>query len=111
MKESWKRVLTILLTLAMLFTNCSPVLGAEESGQTAETEIPCNYIFMQDDGEYQSIILEIGDEEEDILDGAALTYRDGNGDFIEVQAEEVQENLAAFLIPVAQEDQQRIMNP
>ena len=86
MKESWKRVLTILLTLAMLFTNCSPVLGAEESGQTAETEIPCNYIFMQDDGEYQSIILEIGDEEEDILDGAALTYRDGNGDFIEVQA-------------------------
>ena len=108
MKESWKRVLTILLTLAMLFTNCSPVLGAEESGQTAETEIPCNYIFMQDDGEYQSIILEIGDEEEDILDGAALTYRDGNGDFIEVQAEEVQENLAAFLIPVAQEDQQRV---
>ena len=108
MKESWKRVLTILLTLAMLFTNCSPVLGAEESGQTAETEIPCNYIFMQDDGEYQSIILEIGDEEEDILDGAALTYRDGNGDFIEVQAEEVQENLAAFLIPVAQENQQRV---
>lgn len=108
MRESWKRVLTILLTLAMLFTNCSPVLGAEESGQTAETEIPCNYIFTQDDGEYQSIILEVGDEEEAILDGAALTYRDGNGDFIEVQAEEVQENLAAFLIPVAQEDQQRV---
>ncbi|MGN0399503.1 MAG: N-acetylmuramoyl-L-alanine amidase [Blautia sp.] len=107
MRESWKRVLTIILALAMLFTNCSPVLGAEESEQTAETEIPCNYIFTQNDGEYQSVILEIGDEDTTVLDGAVLTYQDGNGDFIKVQAEEVKENLAAFLIPVAAENVQR----
>lgn len=86
--------------------------GEPESQTSAEQEadtqeLQCNYILVQDDGEHQSVILEMGEEGTTALESAVLSYRDGNGEIQQAQAEEVQENLAAFLLNMPNDGAER----
>ena len=73
-------------------------------GEKAETETPslvCNYIFTQEDDAHQSVIVEVGDQSSTILESAQITYQDGNGELHTADAEELAENIAAFLLELA----------
>ena len=79
-------------------------------GEKAETETPslvCNYIFTQEDDAHQSVIVEVGDQSSTILESAQITYQDGNGELHTADAEELAENIAAFLLELPQQGQER----
>ena len=66
-----------------------------------------NYILTQEDDTHQSVIVELGDAETTVLESAVLTYQDGEGEVHTAQAEEVVENVAAFLLDLPAADQER----
>ena len=79
-------------------------------GEKAETETPsliCNYIFTQEDDAHQSVIVEVGDQSSTILESAQITYQDGDGELHTADAEELAENIAAFLLELPQQGQER----
>lgn len=78
-----------------------------EQAQQTEDLLLCNYILTQDDGEHQSVILEMGEEGSTVLDSAVLYYEDEDGEIKYAEAEEVQENLAAFLLEIPQNEGRR----
>lgn len=86
----------------------APSSDGEMSGQedSRKAELPLNYILTQEDGVHQSVIVELGDVESTALESAVLTYHDGEGEIHTAQAEEVVENVAAFLLdlPAAQQE-------
>ena len=84
--------------------------NAFSEGETADAEKPslvCNYIFTQEDDSHQSVIVEVGDQSSIVLESAQITYQDGDGELHTAEAEEVAENIAAFLLELPQQGQER----
>lgn len=79
-------------------------------GQSSETmqeeSLTFNYVFTQEDETNQSVIMNFGDEST-VIDGAVLTYRDGE-ETKTADAETVTENFAAFLLPIPQDGVERV---
>ena len=78
----------------------------ETDSQDMVSEMAFNYVFTQDDGTNQSVVMSFGDETT-MIESAVLTYRDGEKTKT-AEAETVTENLAAFLIPIAQDGVERV---
>ena len=80
---------------------------------TAETfseesaELACNYLLVENREEVQSVILEVGNAEEILLTDAVLSYRDGNGEVVQVAADVVAENLASFQLALPEDPEAR----
>ena len=87
-----------------------PEANVMSEGEKTETEAPsivCNYIFTQEDDSHQSVIVEVGDQSSTILESAQITYQDGDGELHTADAEQVAENIAAFLLELPQQGQER----
>lgn len=84
----------------------SDVLPEEEKTDIEEFTMVCNYIFTQEDDSHQSVIVEVG-EQSSTLDSAQITYQDSDGELHTADAEEVAENIAAFLLELPQQGQER----
>ena len=80
-------------------------LSGQEEDQKAG--LPLNYLLTQEDGVHQSVIVELGDVETTVLESAVLTYQDIEGEVHTAQAEEVVENVAAFLLDLPAAEQER----
>lgn len=80
-------------------------LSGQEENQKAG--LPLNYLLTQEDGVHQSVIVELGDVETTVLESAVLTYQDIEGEVHTAQAEEVVENVAAFLLDLPAAEQER----
>ena len=80
---------------------------ASEQEENQTGALPLNYILTQEDDEHQSVIVELGDTETTLLENAVLTYQDGEGEIHTAQAEEVVENVAAFLLELPAAGQER----
>lgn len=85
----------------------SDVLPEEEKTDIEEFSMVCNYIFTQEDDSHQSVIVEVGEQSSTILDSAQITYQDSDGELHTADAEEVAENIAAFLLELPQQGQER----
>ena len=70
-------------------------------------DLICNYIFTQEDDIHQSVIIELGEESSTNLESVILFYQDKEGDIKTAQAEEIVENIAAFLLELPVEGQER----
>ena len=80
-------------------------LSGQEEDQKAGLAL--NYLLTQEDGVHQSVIVELGDVETTVLESAVLTYQDIEGEVHTAQAEEVVENVAAFLLDLPAAEQER----
>lgn len=94
--------------------NKSVSLEDTESENEAETEkkdeLALNYILKQEDDTHQSVIVELGDAENTVLESAVLTYQDGEGELHTAQAEEVVENIAVFLLDLPGEQERQFVS-
>lgn len=94
-------------------TEAAEDAAPSSDGEASEQEenqigaLPLNYILTQEDDEHQSVIVELGDTETTLLENAVLTYQDGEGEIHTAQAEEVVENVAAFLLELPAAGQER----
>ena len=82
--------------------------GGSEGEKEEETlSMACNYIFTQENDSLQSVIVEVGDQNSTVLESAEITYRDGEGEVQTAAADEVVQNVAAFLLELPVQEQNR----
>ena len=81
--------------------------GVSEGEKEETLSMVCNYIFTQENDSLQSVIVEVGDQNSTVLESAEITYKDGDGELKIAAAEEVVQNVAAFLMELPGQEQNR----